>query len=235
MQVTIYGSRFSPFVEKVVRGVQRKGLGFELVVPRRRGDMRTWNPSTGKMPAADLAGERLFDSTHILRRLDALVPTPALVSPDPRAAAQQRLLEDWADESLHWCLRAFRWSPKNGAGLAARLIEEIGAPAPFGRSSRARCGARCARRCGRTGRGDYPSPCSRRSSTSGSTTCCAMLGDREFFFGDEPSVADLAVFGQLRYADDDTSPETRDALQARAALVLYMKRVDQATTARATR
>ena len=56
MRVTLYGSRLSPFVEKTIRGVQRKGVSWELVVPKRRDDMRKWNPQTGKMPAADVAG-----------------------------------------------------------------------------------------------------------------------------------------------------------------------------------
>jgi len=56
-----------------------------------------------------------------------------------------------------------------------------------------------------------------------------MLGDREFLFADEPSVADLAVFSQLKFADADASPETRVAIQRRPKLVEYMKRVEQST------
>ena len=78
-RVTIYGSRLSPFVEKVIRGVQRKALAWELIEPKSPADLGKWNPQTGKMPVVDFAGERLFDSTFILRRLDELVPNPPLV------------------------------------------------------------------------------------------------------------------------------------------------------------
>ena len=46
MQVTIYGSRLSPFVEKVIRGVQRKGLTWQLIEPKSPTDLEKWNPQT---------------------------------------------------------------------------------------------------------------------------------------------------------------------------------------------
>lgn len=52
MQVTIHGSRLSPFVEKVIRGAARKGLTRQLIEPKS---------------SSDFAGEWLFDSTFILR------------------------------------------------------------------------------------------------------------------------------------------------------------------------
>ena len=99
MQVTVYGMRLSPFVEKVVRGLQIERVGFELVEPRSPTDLRRWNPQTGKMPVVDFDGEKVWDSTFILRRLDQLVPAPPLLSDDPVAAANPRQLEDRADES----------------------------------------------------------------------------------------------------------------------------------------
>ena len=50
MKFTVYGSRLSPFVEKVVRGLLLKGVGFELVEPRSPTDLRRWNPQTGEGP-----------------------------------------------------------------------------------------------------------------------------------------------------------------------------------------
>ena len=47
------------------------------------------------MPVIEIDGERVYDSTFIVRRLDEIEPKPALLSPDPFVAAQQRLLEDW--------------------------------------------------------------------------------------------------------------------------------------------
>ena len=68
MQATVFGSRLSPFVEKVVRGLQLKGISYRLVPPKSPTDFRRWNPQTGKMPVLELIGERVFDSTLILDR-----------------------------------------------------------------------------------------------------------------------------------------------------------------------
>ncbi len=82
-RVTVYGSPPSPFVEKVRRGLALKKVDYELVPPKSPFDLRRWNPQTGKMPVVEIDGERTYDSTFILRRLDALFPEPPLVSTDP--------------------------------------------------------------------------------------------------------------------------------------------------------
>jgi glutathione S-transferase len=231
MHVTLYGFRISPFVEKVIRGVQYKGLTWELKVPKSPGDMKKWNPQTGKMPAADFAGERLFDSTLILRRLDELTPNPPLISQDPVTAAQQRQLEDWADEALYWYIMAFRWSRSNGRASAARVLDAISAPAPLRPLiSRVMCRT-VSRQVAAQGAGRLPEALLAREFGERLDDLVRILSDRAFFFSDKPSVADLGVFGQLTFADVDVSPETRAAVRSRPKLVEYMKRVEQATSA----
>ena len=56
-----------------------------------------------------------------------------------------------------------------------------------------------------------------------------MLGDRPYFYDDRPSVADLAVYGQLSMAQGEVAPETRQEIAQRPRLTEYMKRVEQAT------
>ena len=115
-RVTVYGSSLSPFVEKVRRGLALKKVDYELVPPKSPFDLRRWNPQTGKMPVVEIDGERTYDSTFILRRLDALFTEPTLVSTDPATAAGQRLLEDGSDEALYFCVMALRWSKRNLLG-----------------------------------------------------------------------------------------------------------------------
>jgi glutathione S-transferase len=229
MQVTIYGSRLSPFVEKVIRGVQRKGLTWELIEPKSPSDLKKWNPQTGKMPVVDFNGERLFDSTFILRRLDELVPEPPLVSHDAVTAAHQRQLEDWADEALYWYVMAFRWTPKNAPASASRILSNLSLPgflkpllAPIVRRS---IGGQLQAQ----GTGRLPEPVLAREFGEKLDDLVRMLGDRAFLFSETPSVADFAVYGQLKSADDELSPETRTAIRRSTKLVEYMKRVEQAT------
>jgi glutathione S-transferase len=229
MQVTIFGSRLSPFVEKVIRGVQRKGLAWQLVEPKSPADLEKWNPQTGKMPVVEIAGERLFDSTFILRRLDELVPEPRLVSDDPVVAAHQRQLEDWADEALYWYVMAFRWTPKNADANAGRMLGRMRVPgflqpllAPL---IRRRIGGQIHAQ----GLGRLPESVLSREFGEKLDDLLRMLGDRPFLHSDAPSVADLAVYGQLKNADDELTPETRDAIRRRPKLIEYMKRVEQGT------
>ena len=90
MKATLYGNRLSPFVEKVARALQVKEIEFKLVGLKSPGDLRKWNPTTGKMPVLDIGGERLHDSTFICRKLEEIVPQPPLyacllyTSPSPR-------------------------------------------------------------------------------------------------------------------------------------------------------
>ena len=55
-EITLFGSRQSPFVEKTVRGLQLKGLEFELVEPKRPTDVGKWNPGDGAVAAAGAPG-----------------------------------------------------------------------------------------------------------------------------------------------------------------------------------
>ena len=61
MQVQIFGSRLSPFVEKVVRAVALKGLAYTLVDVKSPLDFKRWNPQTGKMPVLDVLAVREND------------------------------------------------------------------------------------------------------------------------------------------------------------------------------
>ena len=67
----------------------------------------------GAVIAMVIVWSRIYDSTLILRRFDQVQPSPALVSEDVTIAAQQRMLEDWSDESFYWYNQALRWSSKN--------------------------------------------------------------------------------------------------------------------------
>src|SRR2546425_11525160 len=101
MEAKLFGSRISPFVEKVARALQMKRVPFTLVAPRSPADFKRWNPQTRKMPAVEIGGQRLFDSTLILRRLDQLVPQPPFLHPGAGAAAPQRVLRGWAGEARY--------------------------------------------------------------------------------------------------------------------------------------
>ena len=227
--IVLFGSRISPFVEKVARGLGLKKLAFELVEPASPLDLRKWNRQTGKMPVLDLDGERLYDSTFILRTLDERFPSPPLLADDPHLAAAQRQLEDWADESLYWYLMALRWSDRNAAATAEQITGS--APALLRPVVRAIVPWWVGRMPAVQGLGRLPYDVLVRELGGRLDDLVRVLGDRPFFYDDRPGVADLAVYGQLHMARSGPTPEVDGLIAERAALVAHMQRVEQATTA----
>jgi glutathione S-transferase len=225
----LFGSRLSPFVEKVARALQYKGVEFELVPVRSPGDFKSWNPQTGKMPVLELDGTRIYDSTLILRKLDERFPERALVSTNERMAARQHFLEDWSDESLYWYCMGLRWQEVNAPETVAQLLDDIQPPAllrpvlgPFLRrqiSAQAR-----AQGLARLPMDVLLGELSRRFDE-----LLVWLGDGPYFFADELGVADLSIFGQLNLLKSGPTPQAEDLIAARPTLMEFYRRVDNAT------
>lgn len=55
------------------------------------------------------------------------------------------------------------------------------------------------------------------------------LADRPFFFAERPSVADLAIFGQMHMLQSGPTPQAAELIGTRPALRAYFARVDAAT------
>jgi len=229
MQATVFGVRLSPFVEKVARGLQLKRVPFTLVPPASPFDFNRWSPQTGKMPVLKIDGERTFDSTLILRRLDALVPAPPFFAEDPHAAMRQRFVEDWSDESLYWYGMALRWNDVNYAATAAQILGTL--PAWI----RPIAGLVLPRqvRAGAWAQGMLRMPLDHVVSELGRRydEILELLGDRPFLFDDRVSAADLAVFGQASMQRSGPTPQAEELIAARPVLVGYLARIDAATRA----
>lgn len=108
--IVLHQFNISPFCQKVVKALEHKGLNFETVdyngVLAAKAQTLT---SVGKLPVVDINGQRLHDSTFIVRYLDQTYPDlPALYPKDPIEKAQVELWEDWSDELLYWFEVYFR-------------------------------------------------------------------------------------------------------------------------------
>lgn len=226
MAVRLMGSRISPFVEKVARGLRYKRIAFEEVLPSSPFELRRWSP-TGKMPVLELDGQKIYDSTFILRSIDEAVPAPPLFASDPRVAAMQRLLEDWSDESLYWYTMALRWAEPNAVAtreqIAAtvpvfiRPLARIMLPRQIGGMTRAQ------------GMGRLPYDVLASEYGKRLDELVLVLGDRPFFHAEDAASlcgADLAIHGQLNTARSGPTPDADELISHRPALVEWMKRVE---------
>lgn len=212
-EILVYGPRGNPFVDKVVRALVLKKLEHRLVEPEGPEDYRRWNPETGLLPVADIAGRRVPDSHRILDEVDGRWPEPPLLSPDPKLAAAQRQLERWTSETF-----VFYWERY----LRQRLLNEpgdeegsAGVLARFGILRRAPSAA--------SGRyaAEYPQRVADLAN---------FLGSRPFYYADRIGRADLAVYSFLRTATAGVDvSDTTTALEAQPTLLEWMKRVEAET------
>jgi glutathione S-transferase len=221
----VFGSRLSPFVEKVVRALAIKGIDFEEVPPRGLRDFSRWNPQTKKMPVLELKGERTYDSTFILRRLDELVPEPPLIARDATTAARQRHLEDWSDESLYWYGMALRWTAHNAPATTAQILAGLPtavraiASLVLPRQIRATTVAQ--------GLGRLPEQVLLRELGHRLDDLAVILGDKPFFYADRPSVADLAIHGQFHMLRSGPTSEAQALIDRHPTLVAHMRRLEE--------
>jgi len=226
---TLFGSRLSPFVEKVARALYLKRIPFTLVPPRSPGDFKKWNPQTGKMPVLEIDGRRVWDSTLILAALDERVPEPTLYAGDPAVAARQRFIEDWSDEALYWYVMALRWTRENAGATAEQVAAELPVPA----FARPVVQLVLRRQIGGTpwtqGLGRLPLDVLLAQLGARFDELLVWLGAAPFLFGERPSGADLAVFGQVQTLRSGPTPQGAELVAMRPAMEAWMGRVEEAT------
>jgi glutathione S-transferase len=142
-------------------------------------------------------------------------------------AAAQRHLEDWADESLYWYLMALRWAEPNAAATADQILSSVAA------LLRPVAGILVRRQIGgmtrSQGLGRLPHEIVVRELGRILDDLVLLLGDRAFFYADQPSLADLAVYAQLQMGLSGPTPEVERLVADRPALCEFQKRVEGAT------
>ncbi|MEC7119289.1 MAG: glutathione S-transferase family protein [Pseudomonadota bacterium] len=127
--VTLHQFEISPFCQKVAKALQHKGIAFETVDYNGVLAAKAQTLSkVGKLPVLDIDGQRIQDSTRIVRYLDQAYPDlPRLYPHDPLLNAQVELWEDWSDELLYWYEVYFRVN--DAAALkAAVAVSVLGRP-----------------------------------------------------------------------------------------------------------
>lgn len=224
--ITLYGPRQAPFTEKVRRALIYKGYDFYLVEPESAEDYQRWSPKTGLLPVLDLDGEWIPDSTDILLRLELERPHPPLLATDPTVAAQQRQLEDWADESFLFYYLKYR-----------RMVDGPGNPLPLradtDRLPERRDASGALRRLlawlRAGGTWERKETALVREIGDRMNDLVNFLGGRPFFYAERLSMADLAVYAMLVVMRSDGIPGAALLLGQRPSLVAFMTRVEEKT------
>lgn len=221
---------YSPFCLKVHRALGLAGLEYTS----RRGaprDFRVLN-ALEQVPVLLVDDDVITDSTRILAHIEKLAVAsgrPSLLPGDARARAEAWLWEDHADRALNGYLVAARWADGRNWPLVREAYFQ-GAPwfvkklvAPMIR--RKVVAALVARDFLRAGEkalwDDY-----RRV-----LDCLEARAPLDGFWlgGETPTVADLAIFGQLHGLRTPLTAAQARELTLRPALTDWLDRVDEAT------
>jgi glutathione S-transferase len=220
-RITLYGVAITPYTIKVTRALHWKGLPFVLEEPASAEDYRRWSPKNGLLPVIDVDGTRVQDSAAILDLLDERFPEPPLLSSDPKLAHDQRGLERWVGEAFFFHL--LRWvRSRLGPGAAPQAgigpLMRVGLIGPDGLLRR-----EVIERESRTSLPEF-------EGALGEMT--KLLGARTWYFADQMSRADLAVFAALQGLVHDRYPGAAELLRAYPTLLRHSERVEAATQPR---
>ena len=111
MNVRLYVVNASHPCATVEAALQRKHIDYkvtELPPPMHMAFMRM-RFGQRTVPAITIDGERLSGSRAIMRRLDELVPEPAMYPSDPAERKRVEAAEEWGDEVLQGYARRVLW------------------------------------------------------------------------------------------------------------------------------
>lgn len=216
--IIFYDWPYSPFCMKVRAILDYKQVEYRTVSPlAARGELR--RKGTGKIPAIELDGEFITDSTDIALALDQRFRKPPLLPAGRRERALCHAIEDWADESLYFIGLYYRWYDRAGR-------REI--PGKFGRSLKGRLiYGFYLRRILQQLRGQGTLRKSPQHVHRDLERNLAALEDLltpgPFVFGDKPCLCDFALWGQLEYLR--RTPAGGRALKDRPHIIDFIRRL----------
>ncbi|WIT14262.1 glutathione S-transferase family protein [Paucibacter sediminis] len=210
----------SPFCMKLRSVLSYKGVPYErvpvlgpsLMELLRRSEVR-------KVPALDIDGRLLIDSTDIAHELERLFPMPRILPADPRLQGLSHALEDWADEALYFLGLYFQWLEPRGKPMVRKAFGAT----PLGIGARLFYQRRIAAQLrgqgtGRKSAGHIASDLRRELAA-----LTGMLAGQPFLLGAQPYLCDFAVNAQLVYMS--RPPGSAEILGEYPALAAYMERM----------
>jgi glutathione S-transferase len=215
-KITFYDWPYSPFCMKVRAILDYKHLKYECMNPllarrilNRRG--------TGKVPAIDIDGDFITDSTDIAYALDERFPDPPLLPSKAHERGLAHAIEDWADESLYFIGLYYRWYEAEGRKPVAAV---------FGASLKGRLTYRfyLRRILGQLrGQGTLrKTPQQIAVDLERNLDAVEqLLATGPYVLGDAPYICDFALWGQLKYLA--RTPVGGAAIASRKRVRVYLE------------
>ena len=218
-KIRLYTQSINPFTSKVELALSLKGLPYEREVSNDPDDLRRWSPVTRLLPVIQIDGERIHDSTAIIQALEERFPDPPLVARDPKTARSQWRLAEWSDSSF-----LFYWDRWREARFPRPGDNQLGDASLLGKLRDGIVRAFHAQGDGLSRR-ELREAEVLNELAARLTDLIAFLGRRPFFYAEEPSVADISVYGMLRILHDGPITGANELIRERPELGEYMARM----------
>jgi glutathione S-transferase len=195
-----------------------KGADYQAVNPLAARSTLT-KRGTGKVPAIEIDGAFITDSTDIAYALDERFPQPSLFPPDPRERGICHAVEDWADESLYFLGLFYRWFEAEGRKPVASV---------FGASLKGRLAYNYYLRLmlrQLRGQGTLRKDPGqvKRDLERQLEAVEGLLTPGPYVLGNKPYLCDFALWGQLNYLN--RTPFGRAAIKERTNIVAFIANV----------
>lgn len=220
MQLRLFDWAPSPFCMKVRSILSYKGVPYERVAvlgPSLMELMR--RSSVGKVPALDIDGHMVVDSTDIAHELERLFPEPSIMPADERLRGLSHALEDWSDEALYFLGLYFQWIDPCGKPMVRKAFGST----PLGVAARMFYQRRIAKQLRGQGTGRKSARQIVADLKRELTALTGMLGCQPYLLGERPYLCDFAVNAQLVYMT--RPPTSAEILREFSALGGYMNRM----------
>jgi glutathione S-transferase len=215
--ILFYDWPYSPFCMKVRAILDHKRIAYRSINPlaaratlARRG--------TGKVPAVEIDGRFVSDSTDIAYALDERFPEPPLLPADEHQRGLCHAIEEWADESLYFIGLYYRWFEAEGRKPIAGV---------FGKSLKGRLAYRfyLRRVLGQIrGQGTLRKTAEHvaRDLERNLDAVEGLLTPGPYALGDQPFLCDFALWGQLSYLN--RTPVGGKAIADHPRITDYLRR-----------
>ncbi len=220
MQLRLFDWAPSPFCMKVRAILNYKGVQYERVAvlgPSLMELMRRSN--VRKVPALDIDGRMVVDSTEIAYEIERLFPEPAVVPADSRLKGLSHALEDWSDEALYFLGLYFQWIEPRGKPMVRKAFGAT----PLGIAARLFYQRRIAAQLRGQGTGRKSLIQITADLRREFSALTAILGGHPYLLGERPYLCDFAVNAQLVYMS--RPPTSAEILNEFGALGTYMGRM----------
>lgn len=193
--IIFYDWPYSPFCMKVRAILDYKGLEYRSINPLAKVREITRRGKVGKVPALEIDGELIVDSTDIAYALEQRFPDPRLLPDGVHDRGIVHAIEEWADESLYFIALYYRWYELEGRKPIAGV---------FGKTLKGRLFYRfyLRRILGQLrGQGTLRKPPEHvaRDLDRNLDAVEALLAPGPFVLGEKPYLSDFALWGQLNY------------------------------------